>query len=100
MNNFQKNQEKMALDRTLLANERTLLSYVRTFLSFFAMGIGLIKLTDDNLYIYLGVAFCIISPLFLLIGTQRFHAFKKQVKKTIESNPSETVDDDDDGEED
>jgi len=70
-------RDYLALDRTKLANERTFLSYIRTFVSFLAMGFGLIKLTDDALYIYIGVVFCAISPVFLVIGVRRFLAVKK-----------------------
>jgi len=73
-------RDYLALDRTKLANERTFLSYIRTFVSFLAMGFGVIKLTDDVAYTYLGVLFCLISPVFLVVGARRFLALRRMFR--------------------
>ena len=72
----------LALDRTKLANERTYLGYMRTFISLLASGVGFIRFIEIELVKYVGIALCLISPLFFIVGTWKYYSIEKRNKKT------------------
>ena len=100
MKHYQKKYEDMilrdylALDRTKLANERTYLAQIRTFISLLAAGIGLIEFVDVTIATFAGVLLCIISPIFIIVGTYRFYRLRKNIKilekKNIDSNHNQS----------
>ena len=71
----------LALDRTKLANERTYLGYMRTFISLLAAGVGFIRFIEIEMVKYVGIALCLISPLFLIVGTWKYYSMKNEIKK-------------------
>ena len=77
----------LAVDRTKLSSERTLLAYIRTFISMLAMGLGLINFTYHSVYNYIGIFFCVISPIFLFVGVYGFISRKRSFDQFEQSNP-------------
>ena len=73
--------DKLAIDRTSLANERTFLAYFRTFIVFLSSGFAIIKLDLLQEIKWIGHMLIIIAPLLLLIGLIRFIYVKKNTKK-------------------
>lgn len=65
-------RDRLALDRTVLANERTLLAHVRTALGLLAAGAGLIHFLDDPVTMALGWTLAGLAPLSLGVGVWRF----------------------------
>lgn len=76
----------LALDRTKLANERTYLSYIRTFISLLAAGVGFIRFVDIDGAKYIGIALCVISPLFFIAGTYKYFVMTRAIKTLEERN--------------
>jgi len=72
-------RDYLAFDRTKLANERTYLGYIRTFISLLAAGVGFIRFVDIDAAKYMGIALCIISPAFIILGTYKFLAMRKEI---------------------
>lgn len=65
--------DRLAIDRTVLANERTFLAYLRTALGLAALGATALKVFGDELfYRVIGVACLAVAPLLLLWGARRF----------------------------
>lgn len=73
-------RDKLALDRTVLANERTLLSYFRSFVVVLSSGITILKVEFFEEIEYLGIFLVAIAPMLLLIGFARFIYVKKRIK--------------------
>lgn len=75
-------REKLAIERTVMANQRTFLSFIRTSLYFAVAGLSIEELlTFRNEGILVAISF-IISFLLLLAG---FIAFLKQKKNIANS---------------
>lgn len=73
-------RDKLALDRTVLANERTLLSYFRSFVVVLSSGIAILKVELFEEIEYLGILLVTIAPILLVIGLARFIYVKKRIK--------------------
>jgi|LGOV01.1.fsa_nt_gb putative membrane protein len=73
--------EKLAIDRTKLANERTFLAYFRTAVGFIVAGLTIIKIHIFSQIDYLGEALIALGPIMILIGLYQ----RKKVSKRIES---------------
>ena len=79
--------EKLAADRTRLANERTLLSYVRTALGLIVSGTGFSEYLDSS---YLRVIFILFIPvgiMVLIIGVRSFLRRRKVLNEYVEERP-------------
>ena len=74
-------RDYLALDRTKLANERTYLGYMRTFISLLASGVGFIRFIEVEIVKYAGIALCLISPLFFIVGTWKYYSMKNEINK-------------------
>ena len=75
-------RDRLAMERTTLANERTFLSYVRSAFAMVIAGLTFIKLFwDDPLYVWIGVAFV---PGGLLVGLWGYHRFYKKRDEVAE----------------
>ncbi len=72
--------DRLALERTRLANERTLFSYLRTSLYLLTAGIGVLQV--ESISRLDGLAWvCILSGIFLFFfGFIRFWRMKKQLR--------------------
>jgi putative membrane protein len=75
-------REKLALQRTVLANQATLLAFIRTAMYFLVAGISINNLLDYRYGHYIQFAFVTISVFLLLVG---FANHKIQKKKIAES---------------
>ncbi|MBL7920708.1 MAG: DUF202 domain-containing protein [Bacteroidia bacterium] len=71
-------REKLALQRTELANHSTLLAFVRTALYFLVAGLSLRSLLNLKNSLMIEVSFFIISSAILIIGIVNY---LKQLKK-------------------
>lgn len=64
--------DRLAIDRTILANERTLLAYGRTALAMLIIGGSAIKFFDSAWMIALGVPFLAGAAAVMAIGWARY----------------------------
>jgi putative membrane protein len=72
-------RDKLAIDRTILANERTFLSYIRTALTMFIAGGTVIKLISEPFIIGLGWLSVVIGVVVLYVGILRFKKFQQSI---------------------
>ncbi|MBK9149543.1 MAG: DUF202 domain-containing protein [Saprospiraceae bacterium] len=73
-------REKLALQRTDLANQTTLLAFLRTSMYFLMAGLTLQNIFKSHLWIE--VIFYIISGSMLLAGVINFFLHKKMIRKS------------------
>jgi putative membrane protein len=74
-------RDRLARQRTEMANERTLLSYVRTALGLLAIGIPAVWWFDESVIQALGVVSLIMGMAFLGIGIRRFLTLKAEINR-------------------
>lgn len=74
-------RDRLARQRTELANERTLLSYVRTTLGCFAVGIPAVWWLQGLVIQTLGVVSLVMGAVFLVVGVRRFLAVKAGIDR-------------------
>ncbi len=84
---------KLALDRTVLANDRTYQAWIRTGLALFVSGLGVAKFLKEemSLWILVGIAslLLILSALaFLQAGWRYSHMRIKLTSLDIDTRPS------------
>lgn len=72
-------RERLALQRTNLANQTTYLAFLRTALYFFIAGISVDSLLKIEYSIYMEIIFYIISALIFIIGFINFFKQKKLI---------------------
>jgi putative membrane protein len=75
--------DKLALERTRLANERTSLAYFRSFVVFLSFGIAIPKVGIMKEVRELGWGLLFLAPCLLLIGTYRFFSCKKETPEIL-----------------
>ena len=76
-------RDKLAKDRTELANERTFLSFIRTAIMIFASGITFIKVFfEDKILVVLGWFLIPVSFIFFIIGLFVFKKTRKKINET------------------
>ena len=69
-------RDRLARQRTELANERTLLSYIRTAMGFFIVGVPAVWWLELPGVQALGVVSLVVGVAFLGIGVWRFFTIK------------------------
>jgi putative membrane protein len=75
-------RDRLALDRTHLANERTLLAYIRTAFMLIAAGGAAVKaLPDDRLVVMTGWFFLALGLLVAVLGAWRFRTIRLRVQR-------------------
>lgn len=72
-------RDRLARQRTELANERTLLSYIRTAMGFFIVGIPAVWWLELPGVQTLGVVSLVGGVVFLGIGIWRFFTIKAEI---------------------
>ena len=75
-------RERLALQRTVLANQSTFLSFLRTSMYFAVAGISINRVLDlpgGRLYEYV---FFVISVIVLVVGVFNFIAHKKKIARS------------------
>lgn len=86
-------RDRLAVDRTLLANERTFLAYIRTALALFIAGVFAIKFFDSISIEVIGWIFILSGIIILLTGFRKYRKVKRQIDlriKNEERDVSET----------
>ena len=71
--------DRLAFNRTKLANERTMLAYIRTAIGSGGAGMALFKLIEIPDAKYIGIALVAAAPVILVIGILRFIRMNKKV---------------------
>lgn len=74
-------REKLAIERTAMANERTFLSFVRTSLYFAIAGITVNSLLNLSYGWFIEILFLVLSLLVLAVGIAKFYSQKKKLKE-------------------
>ena len=75
-------RDRLAIQRTHLANERTLLAYVRTSFMLIIAGATAIKaLPDDRVAVASGWALAAIGAVIGLFGVRRFLAMRGRIQQ-------------------
>lgn len=72
-------REKLALQRTILANQSTFLSFLRTSMYFLIAGLSLRNLLKIENSLLIEIAFFIISFVIFLLGTINYFKHKKSI---------------------
>lgn len=85
-------RDRLALDRTQLANERTLLAYLRTSIMMFASGVTLLKIFEhQGWWEALGWCLIALSPVMGVWGFVRYRQYsKKLVVDAAQGDEAET----------
>ena len=78
--------DRLAIERTRLANERTFLAFFRSAVFFLGTGISIIQINFFEDIPYLGWSFIMLSPFMFLFGLYRLISVRKFIKKTIEES--------------
>ena len=72
-------RDRLAVDRTILANERTFLAYIRTALGFFAAGVFAIKFFDSIPIELVGWVFVMSGIIVFVVGLSKYRRLKRQI---------------------
>lgn len=72
-------REKLALERTVLANQSTFLAFLRTSMYFLVAGISINNLTTIKYGVTIEIVFIVIAALLLLIGIYNYFRQKKNI---------------------
>ncbi len=75
-------RERLALQRTTLANQSTFLSFLRTSMYFLVAGISVDKLLATSIANFFEYVFFIISALVLVIGIANYFIQKRKIAKS------------------
>lgn len=73
-------REKLAIERTDMANDRTLLSFIRTSLYFAIAGMTVNSLLKVNYGVAVEISFWSLAVLLFVIGFIKFRRQKKKLK--------------------
>ncbi len=74
--------DKLAIERTRLANERTFLAYFRSAIVFSSSGAAILKLDMFEEVKWIGYLLIIIGPILLLIGLLRLIYVKRRIRES------------------
>ena len=74
-------RDRLARQRTDLANERTLLSYIRTALGFFIVGIPAVWWIEGSGIHALGVVSLVTGVVFRGVENRRFFTIKAEINR-------------------
>lgn len=72
-------REKLAIERTEMANDRTLLSFIRTGLYFSIAGITINELLQPRYGLALTIFFLVVAVLVTLVGIIKYRQQKKKL---------------------
>jgi putative membrane protein len=74
-------REKLALERTDMANDRTLLSFIRTGLYFSIAGISINELLQLSYGLALEISFWVIAVLIIGVGIIKYIRQKRKMER-------------------
>ena len=73
-------RDRLAKNRTILANERTLLAYVRTAIMLAVSGVTVLRiLRNEQFYLFVGAGLILLAALVGLYGAFRFQRLARQL---------------------
>lgn len=75
-------REKLALQRTVLANQTTYLAFIRTSMYFLVAGISINNLTSIRYGEWIEIVFILIAIVLLTIGTLNYKVQKNKIKQS------------------
>lgn len=75
-------REKLALQRTILANQSTFLSFLRTSMYFLMAGLTLQNIFTIGDFTVLEILLFVISGLVLIIGIFNYFTHKKSIQES------------------
>jgi putative membrane protein len=75
-------REKLALQRTILANQSTFLSFLRTSMYFLMAGLTLQNLFTMGNFVLFEVILFIISGVVFVLGIFNYFSHKKSIKES------------------
>jgi putative membrane protein len=75
-------REKLALQRTVMANQTTLLSFLRTAMYFLVAGISIGSLIKVEKSILIQLAFFVASFLILIVGIANYMRQKRKINES------------------
>ena len=78
--------DKLAIERTRLANERTFLAYFRSAIVFLSSGFAIIQLQAFQQITWIGYALIFIGPTLLFVGIFRLFYVKKRIRSYYKSD--------------
>lgn len=82
-------RDRLAIDRTVLANERTFLAYIRTALALIIVGASFLHFVEEGIVPALGTAFIVIGGVVQLFGVLRFLKTRRRLAAIeLDSNRS------------
>lgn len=82
--------DRLAFDRTHLANERTLLAYVRTFIGMVSAGIAILKVFDFSWARPIAWVFLAAALPMLAVGIYRYLKTARGLKQYRSGNVNRT----------
>jgi putative membrane protein len=74
-------RERLALQRTILANQTTFLAFLRTAMYFAVAGLSTRNLLEIKNSLLIEVAFYLISFIILILGVTNFFKHKKMISE-------------------
>lgn len=74
-------REKLALQRTILANQTTFLAFLRTSLYFLVAGLTINNIFELKHYSYIEVVFYAISLFLFIFGLSNYLIHRKRIQK-------------------
>ena len=75
-------REKLAIERTEMANDRTFLSFIRTGLYFSIAGITINQLMQLKYGVLLEIIFWILSALIIITGIVKYTIQKRKIRES------------------
>lgn len=75
-------RERLALQRTTLANQTTILAFVRTAMYFFVAGLSTRNLLQIENGIFIEITFYTIAFVILILGLFNYFKDRKMITKT------------------
>lgn len=77
-------RDKLALDRTVLANQRTLLSYIKTGIFFVSTAVGIFYLEKKQAFGIIEWTLCLVGLLATIIGLVVYLKMRKKINRLYE----------------
>lgn len=74
-------RDRLAMDRTILANERTLLSYLRTALAIVVVGFTLMHFFTDPAALSGGILLIFAGVAILIVGIVRTRRMSREIQR-------------------
>jgi len=75
-------REKLAIQRTILANQTTLLAFVRTSMYFLVAGLSIDNFIEFNNILIIPYLFYVVSFVIAVLGVVNYFIQKNKIKKS------------------